>query len=110
MFPQSWLTTRHTALTNVAETVVLAAGHFGGYFVYNPNASAAVLQLYDSAGTVVVGTTTPKCSFTIPAGAGANLEIIRSLYCTAGIQIAATTTATGGTAPASPLVANIWYH
>lgn len=104
-----WNVSRHAALTNAPETVKSGQGHFGGYFIYNPNADVAFLHIYDESGTVTVGSTTPKASFGIPGGAGANIEIKRSVPCLNSIKVAATTTAGGSTAPTSALVANIYY-
>lgn len=104
-----WEVSRQAALSNSAQVVKASQGQFGGYFVYNPNDEVSFLQLYDSAGAVVVGTTTPKASYGIPAGAGANIEIKRGVACLSGIKVAATTTMTGGTAPDVGLDVNIYY-
>jgi hypothetical protein len=57
--------------------VKASAGTFGGYYIYNPNATVAYLQVFDvaSATSVTLGTTVPDMIFAIPAASAANIEI-----------------------------------
>lgn len=43
-----------------------------GYYVYNSNASARFLKLYDKQAAPTVGTNTPKLTIPIPGSSGAN--------------------------------------
>jgi hypothetical protein len=100
-----------SGLTTTVSQVVGATAVLSGYFVYNPNASVAYIQIFDSAtaGAVTLGTTTPKWSIGIPPSTGANLSNLHMSFAS-GIQVAATTTATGSTAPATALDANFSYR
>lgn len=99
----------NTALSNTAQSVKGSSGILGGAHITNPNDAVAYVQCYDTAGAVVVGTTTPTFVFEIPAMGGYDLWDIPGIAFTAGLKIAATTTAEGGTAPASPLLCNLFY-
>ena len=104
-------------LNGLAATVTAikssAAGQLGLLYCENPNNSVAYVQIFDvaTAGGVTLGTTTPKLSFSIPAtnAAGFTLSVIGVKFSN-GIQIAATTTATGSTAPNSALDCNAGYN
>lgn len=99
-----------TALTATAQAVKATAGTFGGYYIYNPNAAATYVHLYNVAqGSVTVGTTAAKLTFCIPATGGANLEILAGIPFSTAISISATTTGGGNTAPSTALEALIWY-
>jgi hypothetical protein len=91
---------RAAALTNTAVQVKASAGEIRWATCGNANASSEYLQVYDVAGAVTVGTTTPTLSIPIPVGGG--FFAINSQYFNA-IKIAATTTAAGGTAPGTAL-------
>jgi hypothetical protein len=99
-------------LTNSASSVISSqAARLTSYYLANPGASAAYVQVFDvaTAGAVTLGTTTPKWSIWVPAGAAANLAGL-SLSFANGIQVAATTTATGSSAPATALDCNFGYR
>jgi hypothetical protein len=99
-----------TALTATAQAIKASAGKFGGYYIYNPNAAATYVEIYNVAyGSVTVGTTNPKLVFCIPATSGANLEILAGIPFDTAMSIAATTTGDGNTAPTTALEAMIWY-
>lgn len=93
----------NTAITNTVVTVKGSAGTFGGYFIYNANSSVAYLQVFDVSGSVTLGTTRPDLVFALPAGAAANLEIANGVAFANAIKIAATTTASGSSAPSTAL-------
>lgn len=100
----------YTALTNTAQAVKGSAGKFGGYYIYNPNATATYVMIYDvAAGSVTVGTTTAKLVFCIPATSGANLELLAGIPFATAISIASATTGAGNSAPATALEAMIFY-
>lgn len=86
-----------------------SAGTFGGYFVYNPNTVVTYLQVFDVSSTVTLGTTRPDLVFGIPANSGANLEIVNGVNMANAIKIAATTTASGSTAPSTGLDVTVFY-
>ncbi len=99
-----WSVSSQTNLTTTA-TVSGAVAKFGGYMFLNLNATPAYIQVFNLAtsGAVTLGTTTPTFVVPIPAnstaanGAGANLELTNGIAMSTGIQVAATTTATGAT-------------
>lgn len=99
-----WSVNSQTALTNSKIAVKASAGNFGGYMVYNPNASAVFIQVFDVASaSVTLGTTAPTYVITLPATAAANVEFSLGITHATAITLAATTTATGLTAPGTAL-------
>jgi hypothetical protein len=99
-----------TALTATAQAVKASAGKLGGWYIYNPNATAAYVIIYDIAsGSVTVGTSTPKMVICIPATSGANVEFVNGIAFGTAISVAATTTGPGNTAPTTALEANFLY-
>lgn len=104
-----------TACTNSAQAVKASAGTFGGYFINNPNTADSWLHVYNvAAGSVTVGTTTPKLTFRIPGiaanSAGANLELARGVTYGTAISIACTSSAGGTGAPSAALEADIFFN
>ena len=103
-------TSRTTALSNTATAIKSSAGNIYLLHVENPNSSKAYLQFYDvAAGSVTVGTTTPKLSLLIPATGGHDGYLPIPIAFGTAITVAATTTATGGAAPTTGLLVNIGY-
>jgi len=105
---------RSTALSNTAIAVKGSAGRIYGWHVYNPNSSSAFVQIYDAtAASVTVGTTTPLITLALPSTATGTIGIDGlfdvPITCATAISIAATTTITGGTAPSTGLLAQIFY-
>lgn len=100
-----------TALTSTAQVIKASAGKLGGWYIYNPNATAAYVSIYNvAAASVVVGTTNPQMSLCIPALSAANVEFAMGIvFSNAGWSAAATTTGGGNTAMSSPLEANFFY-
>lgn len=99
-----------TALTNTAQAVKASAGTLGGWYIYNPNATAAYVIIYNTAsGSVTVGTTNPQMVLCIPATSAANVEFGNGINFTTAIAVAATTTGGGNTAPTTALEANFYY-
>lgn len=72
--------------------------------VYNPNATVAYVQLFDTTGVVTLGTTAPKMALAVPGQS--TIQFNGPAVFLSGIKAAATTTPTGNTAPAAALVAN----
>lgn len=103
-----WSKYSNVALSTTVQTVKGSAGKLGGWFIHNPSAATAYVQLFD-VSSVTLGTTVPDQVFGIPTGASANIEITAGLAFSTNIKVAATTTATGSSAPATALVVNFWY-
>jgi hypothetical protein len=98
---------------SIAATLTLiksSQAELGGWFIFNPNATTAYLQLFNAAstGAVTLGTTAPTLSLGIPAGGGANLASPNGIQFSSGIVIAATTTRAGSTGPASTVDYNLF--
>lgn len=90
-------------LTTTVETVKPSNGTLAWYSCWNPNATVAYIQVFNqaAAGSVTLGTTVPLLSLpvtpTATIGGPVNVAFL------AGIKVAATTTATGSTAPSVAL-------
>ncbi|SRR5579885_1944922 len=98
------------SLSNTAVTVKSSAGTLQSYYCYNPNASVAYVQIYDTSGAITVGTTTPKWSIGIPATSAANLGLPQNgLGFANALKVAATTGATNSTAPGTALDCNFGF-
>jgi hypothetical protein len=96
------------ALSTTVQTVRGSAGGFESYQCYNPNSSVAYVQVFDISSTVTLGTSTPKWSIGIAATSSQGLSGLAMPFANA-IKVAATTTATGSTAPTTALVCNFGY-
>jgi len=97
------------ALSTTVTTVDSDSGVLDSYFCWNPNSAVAYVQIFDIAGTVTLGTSTPKWSIGIPPTASGNLANINLTFANA-IKVAATTTATGSSAPTTALDCNFGYR
>lgn len=107
----TWTPISLPALTATATAIKAAAGTIGGWYLYNPNSTVVYVQLFDAAtGAVTLGSTAPVAALGIPAGSAANVVSAAGINFTTAITVAATTTATGSTAPASALVASFFYR
>lgn len=105
-----WTPNSQTGLTNTKTQIKGAAGTLGGYVINNPNGSTIYVQVFDAlSANVTVGTTTPTYVLAIPASGTVTLELTCGVNHATGITVAATTTATGGTAPSTALVAAFFY-
>lgn len=99
-----------TALTATAQAIKASAGTLQGYYIYNPNSSAAYVQFYNTAsGSVTVGTTAPLFMLTIPATSAANLALPQGIQFSTAMSWAATSTAGGNGAPTTALDAVCWF-
>jgi hypothetical protein len=97
-----------SALTNTATTIRSSGGGWESFSCYNPNSSVSYVQVFDISGSVTLGTSTPKLSYGIPANASWGMTDLAMVFANA-IKVAATTTATGSTAPTNALVCNFGY-
>jgi hypothetical protein len=93
-----------------ATSIKASAGQVYGWYIYNSNSTAVYVQFFNTAsGSVTLGTTTPVYSLGIPATAGANVMVPHGIAHSTAIVVAATTTATGSTAPTNNVDINIFY-
>lgn len=97
-------------IESLASSQYSPAGALGGFSLYNPNASVAYIQAFDSNGTVTLGTTAPNAIFVLPATTVVNMPNGTMYEFFKGIQIAATTTANGSTLVGSGLTGTIFYQ
>jgi hypothetical protein len=103
-----WATFPIDALSNTPVVVNTTNGEFGGYYYFNPNSSPAYIQLFKTANPTV-GTTAHNAVYGIPANAGANIEFKRGVDVGPVFSVAATTTASGASAPSSAIVVTLLY-
>lgn len=100
-------------LTNSAVNVVTGQHNLQTMVIYNPNVSVEYVQIFDAlAANVTVGTTVPKMVIPLPASTVIDLPIENSAQVTffTGISVAATTSATGSSAPSTGITANILFQ
>lgn len=106
-----WVKGTTPALSNTVTNIKPFYGQLASLTAYNPNASAAYIQVFDVlAANVVLGTTVP--SFILPLAQASSLSMSlgdNGLQFNTAISIAATTTATGSTAPSSALTVSYAY-
>lgn len=96
--------------TNTGVNVKASAGTLSMVHCYNPNASVAYIQFYNNAGTPTVGTAV-QLAFGVPATNSTGFALpVNGIQFTTGIAVAATTTATGSTAPGTALDCNVAYN
>jgi hypothetical protein len=110
-----WLPLSFPALTNTVVSVLNShAGQAQAITCYNPAAAVTYVQLFDSAtaGAVTLGTTVPVLTFGVPTVGATTMSTGGDLGIKFfnGIQIAATATPTGNTAPATAAVCNVLYN
>jgi hypothetical protein len=101
-----WTPFLDNAQTTTVTTVKGSAGELGAYHCLNPNSVPAYVQIFDTSGTVTLGTTIPVLSLGLPASDGGNLEWTIGVHFANAIKVAVTTTATGSTAPATVVDCN----
>lgn len=105
-----WTPNSQTALSNTKTQISAAACTVGGYIVHNPNAAVTYIQVWNLASaSVTVGTTAPTWTIGVPANGTANLELVNGILHGTGFTVAATTTATGSTAPSAACVCTFLY-
>jgi hypothetical protein len=99
------------SITATATSIKASAGQVYGYYFYNPNASVAYVQFFNTAsGSVTLGTTAPVYSLGIPASSAANVQFACGVAHSTAITIAVTTTRAGSTSPGSSVDYNVWYQ
>ena len=101
----------NSALLATAVQIKGTAATLYNLTVFNTTASIAYVQIFNALATnVTVGTTVPTLSFEIPASGTYDLQGTGvGLAFSNGLTVAATTTATGSTAPGTGLVVNAGY-
>lgn len=113
-----WSFNYQSALSSTKQQIKGSAGTFGGFInLFNPNTATTYIQVFNKASaSVTVGSTTPDFVITLPGiasasgtGSDRNLEITCGLAMNTGITIAATTTASGSSAPANAIVATFLF-
>lgn len=107
-----WTTKLLNALSTTVTAVKASGGQLGKLYCWNPNSSVVYVQVFNVAsGSVTLGTTTPAQSFGIPPtnSSGYTLSLTGDEYGTA-ISVAATTTATGSTAPGTAVDCNASFN
>ena len=102
--------TGNALLTNTPVTVKSGAGSLVGVGLVNKGTADAYVQVFD-ATAATLGTTVPKLSFWVPAGGSWEEKFHGESKVTlaTGLTVAATTTATGNTAPGTGIFATIVY-
>ena len=100
------------AMTNSAKAIKGSAGQLFMLQCGNTNSTEVYVQIYNIAsGSVTVGTSTPTLSIPIAAtGTGGFTLSLQGLQFGTAISAAATTTATGGTAPSTALDCNAGFN
>src|SRR5262245_60278185 len=96
--------------TGVLATAIYVRGrdcNVLGYHIYNASDAVAYVQFYDTQAPTV-GTTVAKWAIGIPTLTHAFMPFpIAGLFFKGGLWIAATTTASGSTAPSAALSVNL---
>ena len=98
----------NTALTNTFATVKSSAARLFDIHVYNPNASVSYIQFFSNAAPTV-GTTTPLFVIGVPPNGAIDHSMMYAHSTAVACTIAATTTPTGSTAPATACNVTIGY-
>lgn len=100
----------NAVLTSTAVAVKASAGQLYGWYIYNPNDEASMVNFYNIAqGSTTVGSSAVKLQLTIPAGAAANLEMTHGIPFSTAITVSATKTAGSATAPDTGLDVQLFY-
>lgn len=109
-----WTPKRLSALsTTVTAIKSSAAGSLGMLVCGNPNASIIFIQVFDvaTAGAVTLGTTVPDLSFQVDASSSIGFALpVNGMAFANGMQVAATTTATGSSAPGTAANCNAGFN
>jgi hypothetical protein len=95
-------------LVATKQTIKASAGQLYGWYLFNPEAAATFVHIYNT-DTVTVGTTNPQISLAIPAGSAANVFCPQGIVFDTAMSCSATTTAGGNTAPATGVSAVFLY-
>lgn len=106
--PPLWATTTTSGLAGTQFMIKSSAGTFGGYYYYNPNATAVYIQVFDSLNPTL-GVDKPKLTYGVPATGGANIEIGNGIGFANGITAFATTSPFGSTPPTTGIPVNFYF-
>lgn len=108
----NWSPKLLSGLSTTVTAVKASSGQVGMIQCYNPNSSQVYIQIFDAATTgVTLGTTPPKLSIAIGAtSTGGFILSAPGIGFSTAISVAATTTATGSTAPATAPDCNALYE
>jgi hypothetical protein len=94
-------------------TAIVASGssrQVYGYTIFNPNTYTVWVSWYNNSSATVGATNNMMIQIGVPAGAAANLELSKGVqFGTGGIQVAAATTETGNTNPATGCTVTTFY-
>jgi hypothetical protein len=88
------------ALTTTPVVIKASGGQLAWVACSNGSNATAFIQAFDTAGAVTLGMTVPK--FIIPIRIGTEVTPLPATF-VAGLKVAATTTATGMSAPSAAL-------
>ena len=108
----SGLAAGNALLNNTPIVVKSASGYLSGFDLFNTGAVTTWLQIFDLAsGSVVLGTTAPKLSYPLFAGAAwsASWGTDTKMKFNNQIVFVATTTQFGSTAPAVSISGNVYF-
>lgn len=96
---------KYAAQTTTVRELKTKQGHLGTIVAYNPNSAVAYLQFFDiaAASSVTLGTTVPNEVFGVPPLSSIVIPASTPANYYNGISFAATTTATGSSAPSTGL-------
>jgi hypothetical protein len=96
------------ALSNTPVSVKVSRGAVISLLCYNPNAAMEFVKFYDTLATVTPGTTVATFFVPLPASTTTLVQLGVNMY--TAIQVAATTTVGGGTAPGSALQCSVLFQ
>jgi hypothetical protein len=107
-----WTPLLLNALSTTVKPIKASPGQLGLLHCWNPNATVEYVQVFNVAsGSVTLGTTVPVQSFGIPPTNATGYTLsLQGLQFGTAISVAATTTATGLTAPGTALDCNAGYN
>lgn len=95
------------SLLNVPVSVKAKPGIVDTVSCLNANPSPVFLQFYDMTGAVTPGVTVPK--FFVPIASGSAISTFLGMNMFSAIQVAATTTSSGGLAAPQPVQCSIGF-
>lgn len=103
-------TFRSSDIDETEEDVKTAAGKLYGWAVYNDHTSEVFIQFWNAtAANTTPGTTTPRVTFPLAAGASANFWVGDGITFDTAITVGATSTFAGGADPTGPVSGTIFY-
>ncbi len=107
-----WTPLRLSALSTTVQTIKGSTGQLGMLHCYNPNSTQIYAQVFNAAsGSVTLGATSPTLSIAIaPTSTGGWALPSPGAQFSTAMSIAATTTATGSTAPSTAPDCNVVYN